>query len=200
MFLHNLVHSDEKRMARQIIIRQQQLEHEENWYTELKEKVKEMGIDTNFSHIENTSKSTWKQTIKLKIKARIQAEFEKETEEKKKLRFLKGKAFKKEDYIDETDAKTCQTIMSIRLNMTNNKMNYKNQHTDTMCVGCFTDEETTEHLFHCAKYKELTGHTMSLDKNCHQMNSTQWLVEAAQTMDLIEEIRSKREKVHGMKK
>ena len=93
--------------------------------------------------------------------------------------------------MDETDEKTCKEIMTIRLNMVNVKKNYKNLYTDTMCVGCFEKEETTEHLFECKKYNELTGQTMQT----MDIKSTQWLVEAAKYIETVEEIRSMRQQI-----
>ena len=192
MFLHHLVHSEEKRMARKIIyIQQQQPENTTNWYNELKEKSKEMEVDINLKQIEKISKSNWKKIIKKQIETKIQRELNQQTEINTKLRFLKGKKFEKEKYINETDEKTCQVIMSIRLNMINVKKNYKNQYTDAICVGCFEEDETTEHLFECKKYQELTGQKLeNMDEK-----SIQWLIKAAKYFEIVKEIREMRLKI-----
>ena len=79
--------------------------------------------------------------------------------------------------------------------MTNTKMNFKGMYTDTLCVGCFEEEETTEHLFRCKKYKELTRHKLSLNENCDEFNSTEWLVEATKLIETVEDIRSMRQRI-----
>ena len=107
MFLHHLIHSDKERTARKIVIaQQQQQQNERNWYNDLEEKAQQLGIDISLKNVENNIKSNWKQTIKKEIEKKIQQELDQHTESKTKLRFLKGKKFQKEEYINNTGERT----------------------------------------------------------------------------------------------
>ena len=139
--------------------------------------------------IEETCKSMWKKMVKGKIEEDIDKVLQQQTNEKTKLRFLRGKTFGKEEYLDKVTSNQCRTIMEIRLNMVDVKMNFKGQYDDTICVGCFQTDETTEHFFECPKYQELTGHKLSLGENHELINSTDWLINAAEQLELLQQTR-----------
>ena len=106
---------------------------------------------------------------------------------KTKLRFLRGKKFEKEEYVEKCDAEMVGKIMRIRLNMVQCKMNYKGNAGDVDCIMC-GNEETTEHLLECRYYEQFTGtHKMHVRKK--DFESTEWLIKAARNMDLIQEVR-----------
>ena len=186
MFLHNLTHSDDNRVAKQIVVKQHQDKDETSWYGELQEKAKGLDLDIGIKEVQKWPKSTWKKKVKEKIKIRINKDLEQETEKKTKLRFLRGKAHKKE----VMDSSRCEKIMDIRLNMISAKANYRNQYTKTTCVGCFGEEETTE-------IPSTNRSQIDLKRGKEEMNSIEWLYKAANTIDMIEEIRSKRTQVYG---
>ena len=116
----------------------------------------------------------------------IEKEFQDETEKKTKLRFQRGKPFQKEEYVKNCHAELVERIMKIRLNMVECKSNFKGKYSDTTCLVC-DREETTEHLFECEHYRQYTGPHSELEKM--DIASTQWLIKAAQKMDIIQELR-----------
>ena len=61
-----------------------------------------------------------------------------------------------------------------------------------MCFGCFQTDETTEHFFECPKYQELTGHNLSLGEDHELINSTDWLINAAEQLELLHQTRQYR--------
>ena len=192
MFMHLLIHSDDSRLAKQIVEFEQQQKLQGTWHSELKLKADELNIDISINHVKSNTKSEWKRMVKKKIQTKINAELHEQAEQKTKLRFLKGKTFQCEEYLKVATAAQCRKIMQIRLNMIEVKSNYKNQHQNTTCVGCHQQAETTEHLFQCWKYRELGVHRLTLNKNSEELKSTTWLIEAANAIERLLEIRNKR--------
>ena len=80
-------------------------------------------------------------------------------------------------------------ILELRLNMTELKANYRGKYTDAVCPACQTEEETTEHVIQCAEYKRLVGHKLDEGEKplSSKMNDLQWLKEAANVFQEIEE-------------
>ena len=166
MFLHHLVHSGEDRIAKQIVLRQEQMIKEQNnrrtWYYELKEwiQITNIDIDISTNKLEEKSKSVWKKELKVKLLGAIEKEFQDETQKKTKLRFQRGKPFQKEEYVKNCNAELVERIMKIRLNIVECKSNFKGKYSDTTCLVC-NREETTEHLFECEHYRHILAHTGS---------------------------------------
>ena len=189
MFLHHIIHSSDDRIAKRIIKRQEQIMLQGNnstWYAELKDAVEPMDINIKTNVVQEKTKSNWKKQVKERIKKGIASEHHEETKKKTKLRFQRGKEWGRMDYVETCDAETVGKIMNIRLNMVDCKANYKGVHEDTKCVMC-AEVETTEHLLVCNYYKQFTG--PESNPNQLELESTNWLVKAAQKMDIIQEIR-----------
>ena len=74
-----------------------------------------MGLDLNMKEIKETKKSEWKKKIKSKIEEKIERDIKELSEGKRKLRFLKRKKFKKEEYLEIGDTVQCSKIMELRL-------------------------------------------------------------------------------------
>ena len=192
MFLHHLLHSEEGRISRQIVVLQEKEQMDDTWYAELEQKSQELQIDINKENIEKQEKSAWKKYVKEKITTKIEKELQQQYETKTKLRFLKGKKFEREEYFDTANAAQCKTIMEIRLNMLDLKMNFKGMYTDTVCTGCFEQEETTEHFLQCEKYQELTQHNNKTTNFEEDIKSTKWLIRMAENMKNLKEARKHR--------
>ncbi len=192
MYLHHIIHSGDERIIKKMVIKQQHLQTHDNddetWYGELSNRVRPMDIDTSPHLVKKKKKSEWKKEIKQKLHKVIEKEFTTETQQKTKLRFQRGKSFKKEEYIEQCDAETCRKIMCLRLNMVQCKSNFKNANEDTSCVVCKANEETTEHLLTCEYYKHFAGEKLK-PINRNELESVEWLVEAVKTMEIIQEVR-----------
>ena len=68
--------------------------------------------------------------VKERITTKIEQDLQKQYQTKTKLRFLKGKQFKQEQYFEAANADQCKAIMEIRLNMMDLKMNFKGMYDD----------------------------------------------------------------------
>ena len=126
----------------------------------------------------------------MKIERKIGKDLQK-VENQTKIRFLKGKAFRKEEYLKIGNEEQCSNIMKFRLNMIEAKANYKNKYKDLMCLGCKKEVESTEHIIRCEKYKELARHDLRLDEDCKQIEDLEWLIAAEKTLKRIEDVREK---------
>ena len=82
--------------------------------------------------------------------------------------------------------------MEIRLNMLDLKMNFKSMYTDTVCTGCFEQEETTEHFLQCEKYQDLTQHNNKTTNFEVDIRSTKWLILMAENVKNLQEARKHR--------
>ena len=192
MFLHHLIHSEAGRISRQIVVEQEEQQLDGTWYKELEEKSKDMGINITKENVEKYKKSEWKKLVKERITTKIEQDLQKQYQMKTKLRFLKGKQFKQEQYFEAANADQCKAIMEIRLNMMDLKMNFKGMYDDTKCTGCFAHEETTEHFLQCSKIMELTRHNIKTTDFEEDIRSTEWLLQMANQMETFQEVRNHR--------
>ncbi len=192
MFLHHIIHSSDGRIVKTMVKKQQQLQVTDNnnttWYAELNNYVRPMNININTNVIEKKLKSEWKKEVKEKLHAAIEKEFHDETKQKTKLRFQRNKSFSMEEYVKTCDAEMVRKIMNLRLNMVECKSNFKNMYTDTTCIVCEHQQETTEHLLECSYYKQFAGNDLEPISE-EKLESVEWLVKAARVMDVVQEIR-----------
>ena len=189
MFAHNLVNSDESRMARKILIEQSKIKSS-NYYNTIKTSAEKLGIDISIENLAETTKSQWKTTVKQNINKQILMDIKKETETKTKMRFVNKINMKPEPYIEKLSLKEATTIMRLKLNMVDTKSNFPNGE-DRTCIMCGEEDETTEHLFQCFKYRQLTGHNLVWSDDGDHWTNLQWLKEAAHVVERIEEIRER---------
>ena len=149
MVYHMLVNSEKSRVARKVILEQEEMGHDRCWFAELKEDAKEIGINIHRKVVENVTKSRWKS----KVKKLICREYEKQTKERlstmTKLRFLRTKA--RETYLNDSGGHF-REAMIIRLNMA------EIVSTNFGCRGatCSLCErmDSTEHVLECPKILE----------------------------------------------
>ena len=189
MFVHNLINSDEKRIARTILIQQSQLKTS-NYYNDIKDTAEKLGVTISIEELQETKKSAWKHKLKEKIHKQILLDIKNEVRTKTKMRFVSKQTFEAEEYIRKLSMKEVATIMKLKLNMVETKANFP-RGDDRICIMCKETDETTEHLFKCPKYQQLTGHTLTWDKNRKHWLDIQWLKKAAMVVERIEEIRER---------
>ena len=152
MFLHHLIKSDEKRIAKQVLKKQKEMDNWANtWYKEIEDITKRYKIEISFEELEKTKKSEWKKKVKQQIKEKIQKEFIEKTNKMKKLRFIKDDTFKMKEYIIEGESEEVKKMMKIRLNMIEIKGNFKGNFRDGeyKCPLCKKENDGTEHLYEC---------------------------------------------------
>ena len=139
--------------------------------------------------VKKIRKSEWKKEAKEKIVKEVKKEIEEQRKIKTKLRFNRG--FGRQEYINKYNMAKVREIMTIRLNMTELKTNFKGKYTDTLCPACGSNEETTEHVVECQEYKRLTNHSLDEEEKSvtDRMNNPTWLLKATRTFKQIEETR-----------
>ena len=194
MFFHHLIHSEEKRITRKILINQMEGDGKENtWYKGVEEWLEKLQLEKREQDIIKIKKSEWKKKVKEQLGAWVKEEMEEQKIRMKKLRFTNTNG--KQEYIDKCRMEQVKKIMKVRLNMTELKSNFKGKYKDSMCPACEKEEETTEHVIKCSEYQRLTQHTMNekmeeLGLEMEDiMNNMEWITNAAEEFEKIEETR-----------
>ena len=186
MWLHTLIHSEERRVARKVLLEQFE-EKEKNWVQQVKQWSKEIGIIVKLEIIKQISKPKWKKMVKDKLEKRIQLEIQEEANKKTKLRFIKEEKFEEKQYMKRYNMKTCKEIMKLRLNMIDVKANFKGDHKENMnCSAGCNVKESTEHILKCKKIKEVVGHNIK-GEIAEMMKDHTWLRNTAKEIKKIEE-------------
>ena len=195
MFFHHIMNSEEKRVVRQILMNQmKEDENNENdkktWYREIKAWLNKMEMTDQGKEIMEIKKSVWKTMVKEKIEEIIRQEIRNAAKEMTKLRFIRGKEFEKQEYLEKCSTMTAKQIMKVRLNMVDIKMNYKSKYKDDLlCMACGKEEESSEHVIQCKEYKSLIGHNLGMDDREQNFSNTDWLLKASEVYARIEETR-----------
>ena len=191
MYFHNLMHSDEKRTTKKMILNQMAGEGKgKSWYSEGVEPwIVKLDLKDLEENIGDVKKSEWKRKVKEGLRSCVEKELMNKKEDMTKLRFTQS--FEKQSYIKDCPMAKVKKIMKLKLNMVDLKANFKGKYRDVLCPACGVEEETTEHVLTCEEYKKLTGHTLKKPSNwMEKMNDTEWLLEACEVYEQIEEVRS----------
>ena len=94
MLFHNLIKSNEKRMAKKILIDQLEQQRNNCWYSELEEQMEKYKIFDEIEQIKCYKKSKWKKLVKDKIQQYVNKGYQRESKSMKKLRFVNEKQVK----------------------------------------------------------------------------------------------------------
>jgi hypothetical protein len=192
MLLHQMINSDEERVARKIIVNQIEKErsggNDENWFTAVKRWADRIGIEIDVEEMKEVSKDEWNSRVKDRMESEISKEVMDRTKTMTKLRFIRK--FELQDYIKKCSILTVKKIMKVRLNMVEISENFRGRYDHELCAACNAEKETTEHVIKCKQYKKITGHDMRDQDNHECFSNTEWLIEAAEVFERIEETRS----------
>ena len=172
MLLHNLLHSDDERIAKQIILDQRDTKQSKCWYSEVRETIEDLGLTKDPS---KCMKPEWKRSTKEAITKKVKEEANEKKESLKKLRFLAQHG--KKDYITLMDGKEAVEVLRIKLNMTlciSGNIGIKQK-----CQLCSDEMETTEHVFRCKRIEN----TEKLTIDCIQMTDQDVLRKMLQLFD-----------------
>ena len=144
MVYHNLMNSDDDRVAKQIIKEQEKDGYEECWFGNVKREGKSIGIEVNEEAVLGKQKSVWKKQVKEKIRVAFEAEMAVKKQHGVKLRFLGNRG--SDTYLKEVCNENARMAMKIRLNMVD--WIQKNFGVEGVCPLC-GEEDSTEHVFAC---------------------------------------------------
>ena len=144
MLYHNLVNSDKKRFARELIINQEMLKIERCWFANAKDDGMSVGLELSEDAMRRISKEKWKETVKEKINIQFQHEVNQRRTEEGKMRFLHTNGIN--SYLKEVYNEQARIALKIRLNMI--EWIGGNYGVTRPCNLC-GEEDTTEHVFAC---------------------------------------------------
>ena len=188
MFVWSLVNSSEDRIARKLLLRQSKSRNE-NYYNEVRKDAETLGL--KLDGLEEKTKLEWKNNIKREIEVKIVEEVMEEKKKMKKLRFVCKRYTQPEDYVTTMKIQEVAQIMKVKLNMLEAKANFPNKYIDRICIMCHKEEETTEHLFQCERYRKLAKHKVRWNDDETQWKDVNWLKDLVRASKRIEEIRER---------
>ena len=170
MLYQNLLNSDDKRLAKNIVLGQRQDEEEGSFYDTVKRVAKSLNI--NVEDIDSMTKAELKKEIKSQIERKM---FEKVNDHlhMKKMRFVcQQTKFNRSKYVVDMDAKSAIQVMKTRLNMLPIYGNFRNDLSMSRpCPLCKLDDDTTEHMISC---REVENDNIAPDDLINQDNVELW--------------------------
>ena len=157
------MNSDENRIARKIVVEQENSGLENCWFSEVKKEGESIGIAVEKEQVIDVPKSTWKRTVKIKIRKSFEQKCKEKIGNMTKLRFL-NKCSASETYLknDELANDDAREAIKIRLNMVD--VITQNFGAGTECILCGNSNDSTEHVFVC---KSLGDHDLTLENLVH---------------------------------
>lgn len=159
MLLHNFTHSDDKRLAKKIIIEQETHHMKGCWMDSIRKEAAEYGIQTNTQVISVISKRKYKKEIKESIEKKLVNDILRARTTK--MRSIIENPFGRKNYLEGSfTSKQITEIIRIKLHMTELKDNYGSS---VKCEFCQQEKESTEHiLFQCRNLSDLRENTMPI--------------------------------------
>jgi hypothetical protein len=145
MVYHNLINSDDERLAKVLVEAQEESEIEECWFAEVRKEAREIGIELQKEIVKGKAKSTWKREVKEKIKDAEERLMAGKRENSTKMRFLETKGC--ETYLKEVWNEDARMALKIRLNSI--EWIDGNVGKQSPCPLCMREMDTTEHVFSC---------------------------------------------------
>ena len=147
MLYHNLINSDDERIAKKVVEAQENSGLDKCWYAEVREEALQIGISLKKELVKGKIKSKWKKEVKDKVWAAVEKEMESKKKESKKMRFLGKKGC--DTYLKSIYNEHARKAMIIRLNMVS--WVEENMGRVSLCPLCEEEKDTTEHVFSCSK-------------------------------------------------
>ena len=151
MLYHQLMHSDNKRVAKQVIQDQKVRKQENCWYEDVRQIAERLQI--NIEEVTTRKKSEWKSLTKKRLQKEIEEKLCQKRREMTKLRHLK-ESHERSEYLKEVGIKEASDIIRIRLELKDIGGNQGQQRT---CAGCKNEKESTEHIMQCKETWEMLG-------------------------------------------
>ncbi len=153
MLYHNIVNSDDKRVIKQLIGVQKEMNRMTTWYGSIKREIDTYGIELE---AENTLKSKWKKHVKKKIGEKMESDIREKCKTMSKARTVKNDVYKKKEYLSFASFYDTKKILKARLHMSKLPGNYKGRG-EGICPLCNVEKGNFEHYFDCRYTRQLVA-------------------------------------------
>ncbi len=157
MLYHNIMNSDDARIAKQVICQQRKFATPIGFYQEIIKSAKFYNISEETILKKRVKKSEWKQVIKLQMVKKLDEEATRKTDAMSKLRYLRGSTFRERDYVGKCNMEELTQLLKLRLNMIPLECNYGKK---SKCKMCEDEMETTEHMLMCKITQQKVGYSV----------------------------------------
>ena len=155
MLFHNLMHSEDDRVTKNMLMVQEQEDREGTWFSDVRKKLETYEI---IKDVNKVLKSEWKKEVKEKISNSVEKQVRAGCANGSKTRTVIDDAFELKEYLQETNVTEASDILKTRLHMTKLTCNYRQQQYSPCPLCGYPGKVTTEHYF-----RRCTG-TNSLSK------------------------------------
>ena len=183
MLYHNLVNSDEKRIARKVVEVQREMDRNGTWLSGVQKIMKNYGIEDTTSE---DVKSTWKKKVKERIREKTEESIRANCENQSKARTVMIEKYELKDYLKKAPVAEAKQILKARLHMMKLPCNYGRK--DESCWLCGSDGEvTTEHYYRCIGAKGLQRNWNAKEEDLQSTNRTR-LIRTTKFLEQVEEI------------
>ena len=180
-YLHYLTQLSEEEMLSKFFYCQWYEGAKDDWTTQVKSDLAELGLPSNLATIRSKSTFSWKNLVKKKAK---EYELEKlleikETKNKSKMKELRYKKLEMQTYLSELEVKIAKNLFRYRVKMANFGGNFKGQGPTGSCKLCGNHSDLQELCFICPvvvqrigireKYENIFNNTIT-----HTLARTLW--------------------------
>ena len=146
MLYHSITNSGERRIARNVLNAQRDMDREGTWLGGVKKIMAEYGIDDTTN---DDLKSRWKKKVKEKLRNKVEERIRTECIGKSKSRTVLSGEYEMKEYLKETTVTEAKLILKTRLHMSKIPCNYKRMDLENCCWLCGSEEARSEHYYEC---------------------------------------------------
>ena len=150
MLYHNIMHSDDRRTIKSIILFQKEFERRSGtWFSDVQRMIKIYGIT---AEVNNVLKSAWKKEVKQRITEVNKQKVIKRCEEGVKTRFISTNEWGRKSYMNNATVEEVKRILKTRLCMVALPCNRRQREAEPGCSLCGNkDKIRMEHYLECHK-------------------------------------------------
>ena len=189
MFYHNIINSDDRRIARKIMEAQMNDPRKGTWVYNLRSIAERYSIDITL--VRALRKEKWKKMVKEAVRKGTEEELKKKARTMTKMRTVREGDYTMKEYLKVLSSKEASDVMKIRLHMIQTAKNYQGDDKSRDCPMCQQEEDTTEHLFECTTlraYQQIWNARFSdIMSNCRQD-----LIRTVKYVQAVQEVRGAR--------
>ena len=165
MFYHSIINSEEC-LVTDVVLEQEDKHYQNTFFQRISLTRKELRIDTWSRSVKGRKKSERKKLCKTRIRQAIVNKMKQQCLGTK-LRFVRNDSWEVKEYIKKGTGLSIQSILRSRLNITEQRMKYKNKcGNDLLCPLCHKCADTTEHVKECHNIDFFHVDLLQTDNTC----------------------------------